>query len=243
MSNEPGSPTVEDKLAELEKLRADVEAERQAMVAQRAQTEELNNTMSSLAAAIAQQNAPAEPQYEDDPMPEDYDERTLQAAATMTKRALREYHNGIAPAIENLRSGQFESEWDRVRSQDPKNFDRMKNQMRKYFDDNPGAKQPGALANLFVQMRGTHFQKLQEMDAAERAAALNTPTPDPSPLSAPKAGKADNATTFNEDELRIIRGMQGAVHPEDYYLGRYGEKPNFPEGYLAGLGFEPKGAE
>lgn len=236
MSETPGDPTPQDtdieaRLKELESMKASVEAERNQLAADREQQRELNATMQNIANAL---NAP-EPE-EDEPLPENYDENTLRAAGQVAKKMLESYHKELSPYLQNLSSGAFEGEWERVKSSDPKNFSRMEKTMRDYFDKHPEAKLPGAVERLFVQMRGTHFKKLQEMDAADRQAELET-TPDPGTAPKPK-GNVEN-DTLNADELRVLRGMR-EVHPEDYFIGRYGRLPNFTEEYLAELGWKPK---
>lgn len=240
--DKPGNPTppevsVEDRMKELEALKASVEADRAELAEQRRTTEALNATMENIAQALQPRPEP-EP---DEPMPETYDENTLEAAGQIAKKMLRGYHQEISPVIESLAAGQFESEWERVKRTDPKNFGRMEKTMRQYFDKNPTAKQPGAVDRLFVQMRGTHYDKLREMDAAERQAGDETADLSSNLAPTPKGKASEEHDEFNEDELRVVRGMgPQAVHPEDYFLARYGRMPNFPDGYVEKLGAAPK---
>ncbi len=88
MPDEQGNPTPEEvmaeKMAELEKMKTDLTAERADMAAQRGQTDELNRTMAGLTDAIRTQN---QPEPEVDPALEgEYDE--------LDREERREYGDG-----------------------------------------------------------------------------------------------------------------------------------------------------
>jgi hypothetical protein len=245
MPDEQGNPTPEEvmaeKMAELDSIKADLTAQKADLAAQRGQSDELNRTMSGLTDAIRLQNQPAE--VIDPALEGEYDEATVRAAGALAKKQLEAYHNEIAPAIQDLRAGQFESEWQRVRTEDPKNFDRLNTTMRKHFDANPGLKQPGAVAQLFTQMKGHHYNKLQEMDRAERQKEIDNP--EPNMTTAPADRKSDKVDTLDENEWGLIKGMgrerDGSpnVEPEHYFLAKYGRFPNFEDKYLEGRGYKP----
>ena len=243
MSDQPGAPTepqeptqsdpVADKLAELDKMRDKLAAETEAAQQARRQTEELTQTVGALTEALQQQNQ--EPQ--DEPIDlEGVDERVLQAAQKISEVQLREYDRQVGAELNELRAGQFSQEWERVRATDEKNFDRMSKAMRDYFDKNPTMKRPGAVEELFIRMRGAHYTKLQEMDRAERA---NDPVPDPAPTASLSGGndKDDKLDTLNSEQEGVCRGL--GTHPTHYFMGKYGRKPNFAEGYVESLGFKP----
>ncbi len=231
---------MEQKMAELETMKADLTAQKAEIVAQRDQTTELNQTMAGLTEAIRGQNRPAP---EPDPDLEgEFDEPTVRAAAALSKKQLEAYHNEIAPAIQDLRAGQFENEWERARRDDPKNFGRLEQTMKKHFDSNPNLKQPGAVGQLFTQMKGHHYNKLQEMDRAERQKEIDNPEPNPTTDVVDK--KNTKADTLNEEEWKLSRGMgrerDGTpnVNPEHYFLSRYGRFPNFEDDYLESRGYK-----
>ena len=114
--------------------------------------------------------------------------------------------------------------------------------MRKHFDGNPGLKQPGAVAQLFVQMKGTHFAKLQEMDRAERTQELNNP--DPTPTSDPVKRTGDKVDNLTDEEWKFIKGLgrdgNGVpnVEPEHYFLSKFGRYPDFADDYIENRGYE-----
>ncbi len=245
MPDKPEDPTpeqlMEQKMAELETMKAELSAQKAEITAQRDQSTELNRTMAGLTDAIRQQNTP-EP-APDPALEGEFDEATVRAAAALSKKQLEAYHNEIAPAIQDLRAGQFESEWERARRDDPKNFGRLEQTMRKHFDSKPELKQPGAVGTLFTQMKGHHYNKLQEMDRAERQKEIDNPEPNPTtPVHDKKSTKVDE---LNEEEWKLIRGM-GREHdgtpnvsPEHYYLAKHGKWPNFGDQYLEAHGYEP----
>ncbi len=247
MPDTPGSPTPEEvmaeKMAEMDKMKADLAAERQQLAADRQNNDELNRTMAGLTDAMNNANRPAPP-----PEPElegEYDETTLRAAAQLTKRSLEAYHNEMAPRHAALEAGQFESEWRAAKTADPKNFGRMEQTMRKHFDSNPALKQPGAVDTLFVQMKGQHYDKLQEMDRADRQKEIENPEPNPTNYI-DKSNKSDSIDTLTDDEGGMIRGVNRGVEdedsrtqPEHYYLAKHGHYPNFEEGYLEKRGYKP----
>lgn len=245
MPDEQGNPTPEEvmaqKMAELDKIKTDLAAERADLAAQRDQSTELNRTMAGLTDALRQQNQPAP--VSDPDLEGEFDEATLRAAVALSKRQLEAYHNELSTEITDLRTGQFESEWQRARAEDPKNFGRLEQTMRKHFDSNPNLKRPGAVSALFIQMKGHHYNKLQEMDRAERQKEIDNPEPNPtSTFNAPEKTKID---TLDENEWGLIRGMgrerDGTpnVEPEHYFLAKYGRFPNFEDKYLETRGYKP----
>jgi len=240
MADQPGDPTtpddkpvdaVEAKLAEIEKVRASLEADRASLAEEKQQTANLNQTMSNLADTIQQQNTP-EPVEES--LPEDFDENTLRAAGIIAKRQLEAYHNELMPVLTDVQVGQFTSEWERVKASDPKNFARMETSMKDYFDKNPTQKVVGAVENLFVKMRGTHYTKLQEMDRAERQ---QDTTIDPNPTTMPRKGaKEADKDTLSDEQWGVVKGL--GVTPEHYYMGQHGRKPDFADGYIEDHGYK-----
>lgn len=244
MPDAQGNPTPEEvmaeKIAELEKMKTDLAAERADLVAQRDQNDELNRTMVGLTDAIRQQNQP-EPEI-DSALEGELDEATLRAGVALNKKQLEAYHSEISPELQELRAGQFESEWQRIRAEDPKNFGRLETTMRKHFDANPQLKRPGAAATLFTQMKGHHYNKLQEMDRAERQKEIDNP--EPNPTTAPADKKDTKVDTLDENEWNLIRKMgreqDGTpnVEPEHYFLSKYGRYPNFEDKYLEDRGYK-----
>ncbi len=229
-----------EKMAELEKMKADLATERADMVAQRGQNDELNRTMAGLTDVIRQQN---QPEPEVDPALEgEFDEASVRAAGAVSKKQLEAYHNEIAPAIQELRTGQFDSEWQRIKAEDPKNFGRLETTMKKHFDANPNLKQPGAVGQLFTQMKGHHYNKLQEMDRAERQ--KESDNPEPNMTTTPLDKKSDKVDTLDENEWNMIRKTgrdnEGTPHiePEHYFLSKYGRYPNFEDKYLEDRGYK-----
>lgn len=246
MPVEPGTLTPEEvmakKMAELDKMKADLTADRQRMEADRTNTSELNQTMASLTNVLNRANQPApEPEPE---LEGEYDEATLRAAATIAKKQLQAYHNEIAPRLDRNDAAQFESEWARAKADDPKNFGRMETVMRKHFDTNPELKQPGSVDTLFTQMKGMHYNKLQEMDRADRQKEVDTPDPAPtSDYSDANVKKGDD--TLSEDEWNFIRGLNRGItdsalqtHPEHYFLSKHGRYPEFEDNYIESRGYE-----
>lgn len=229
-----------EKMAELEKMKTDLATERADLVAQRGQNDELSRTMAGLTDAIQRQNQP-EP-VADPALEGEFDEATVRAAGALAKKQLEAYHNEIAPAIQDLRTGQFESEWQRAKAEDPKNFGRLETTMRKHFDAKPELKQPGAVATLFTQMKGHNYNKLQEMDRAERQKEIDNP--EPNMTTAPADKKSDKVDTLDENEWNLIRKMgrenDGTPHvePEHYFLSKYGRYPNFEDNYLEERGYK-----
>ena len=229
-----------EKMAELEKMKADLATERADMVAQRGQNDELNRTMAGLTDVIRQQN---QPEPEVDPALEgEFDEASVRAAGAVSKKQLEAYHNEIAPAIQELRTGQFDSEWQRIKNEDPKNLARLETTMKKHFDANPNLKQPGAVGQLFTQMKGHHYNKLQEMDRAERQKEIDNP--EPNMTTTPLDKKSDKVDTLDENEWNMIRKTgrdnEGTPHiePEHYFLSKYGRYPNFEDKYLEDRGYK-----
>ncbi len=242
MPDTPGSPTPEEvmaeKMAELDKMKTELVADRGRLEADRANTVELNSTITNLTTALQDANRPAP-----DPEPDlgEYDEATLKAAALLTKRQLEAYHNEIAPRLERNDAATFEAEWARAKAEDPKNFGRMEQTMRKHFDGNPGLKQPGAVAQLFVQMKGTHFDKLQEMDRADRQKEVDNPDPSPTSTPVTKTGETD---TLSPNEWSMLKGVNRGVsdpeaitHPDHYFMAKYHRKPNWDEDYTTSQGY------
>ncbi len=244
MSDTPGSPTPEEvmaeKMAELEKMKSDLTAERADVASQRGQNDELNRTMAGLTDAIQRQNQP-EPTPDPD-LEGEFDEPTVRAAGALAKKQLEAYHAEIAPAIQSIAAGQFDSEWQRIKAEDPKNFGRLETTMKKHFDAQPNLKQPGAVAALFTQMKGHHYNKLQEMDRAERQKEIDNPEPNmTTTLADTKSTKVD---TLDENEWNMIRKTgrdnDGVPHiePEHYFLSKYGRYPNFEDKYLEERGYK-----
>lgn len=229
-----------EKMAELEKMKTDLTAERADLAAQRGQNDELTRTMAGLTDAIRVQNQP-EP-VTDPALEGEYDEATVRAAGALAKKQLEAYHNEIAPEIQDLRAGQFESEWLQVKAADPKNFARLETTMRKHFDANPDLKRPGAASTLFTQMKGHHYNKLQEMDRAERQKEIDNP--EPNSTTDPVDKKVTKTDTLTEHEWDLIRKMgreqDGTpnVEPDHYFLSKYGRYPNFEDKYLEDRGYK-----
>ncbi len=238
MPDAQGNPTPEEvmaeKQAELKKMQEDLTARETAFAVRSSQNDELTQTMAGLTVAIQQQN---QPEPEVDPALEgEYDEASVRASAVIAKKQLEAYHNEIAPELQELRAGQFDSEWARVEAQDPKNFGRLRATMEKHFAANPGLKRAGAVGTLFTQLKGHHYNKLQDMDRAERQKEIDNPEPNPTTQLIDK--KSDKVDSLSADEWNMIgktgRDNEGNPHiePDHYFLSRYGRYPNFPDGYL-----------
>ena len=240
MADKPGDPTapsdsVEDpvaqKMAEIEKMRESLAADRDALAADRAQTTELNRTMGELAVSIRQQNEPEPEPLE--PMPEEYDENTLRAAGMIAKRQLEAYHKELEPVLTSVQTGQFNSEWERVKAGDKKNFERMEKTMRTHFDNSPHLKVPGAVEELFVQMRGFHYAKLQELDRADRQGDTIV---EPNPTTVTRRKDQPEKDTLTDAQWGAVKGL--GVDPEHYYMAKHQRKPDFADGYLEDHGFK-----
>ncbi len=244
MPDAQGNPTPEEvmaeKQAELKKMQDDLAARENAFAARATQNDELTATMAGLTDAIKLQN---QPEPEVDPALEgEYDEASVRASAAIAKKQLEAYHSEIGPELQDLRAGQFESEWQRLKAEDPKNFGRLETAMRKHFDGNPSLKRPGAAAQLFVQMKGHHYNKLQEMDRADRQKEVDNP--EPNMTTTPVDKKDAKVDTLDENEWNLIRKMgreqDGTpnVEPEHYFLAKHGRYPNFSEKYLEDRGYK-----
>ncbi len=242
MPDTPGNPTPEEvmaeKMAELSKMKTDLEEQGRQLSADRSNQDELNSTISSLTSALQDANRPAP---EPEPDLGEFDENTLKAAAVLTKRQLEAYHAELAPRLERNDAATFESEWARAKTEDPKNFGRMEQTMRQHFDANPTLKQPGAVADLFVKMKGTHFNKLQEMDRADRQKEIDSP--DPTPTNDPVNTNKKGTDILSAEEWKFIKGLgrdgngDPNVEPEHYYLSKHGRYPDFSENYIEERGY------
>ena len=244
MPDNNGNPTPEElmaeKQAELKKMQEDLTARENAFATRTSQNDELTATMAGLTEAIQRQHQP-EPVV-DPALEGEYDEASVRASAAVSKKQLEAYHNEIAPELQDLRAGQFESEWQRAKDEDPKNFGRLETAMKKHFDAHPELKRPGAAATLFTQMKGHHYNKLQEMDRAERQKEIDNP--EPNMTTEPADKKNTKVDTLDENEWNLVRKMgreqDGTpnVEPEHYFLAKYGRYPNFEDKYLEDRGYK-----
>ncbi len=139
------------------------------------------------------------------------------------KEGLNAYHQQLSPQIQGIQQGLLEVEYERTRQEDPKNFDRLQKQLdnalRQYQTYSPGL-----VRNLFYQLRGREFKKLQEMD---RADTPSEPVADPSPAVGSKKSKGTEYDELNAEEVHVARGL--GISPETYFKRRYGRDMKTPE--------------
>jgi hypothetical protein len=226
---EPQASDADRLLAELSELKTTLAAEREASQGLRE---------SFVQAFQATQRAPAPatppPEPEDVPTPEEFEEdhanATARLAATMIKRGLSEYHQTTSGETAALRDAVLTMEWDRVRQEDPKNFDRLSKHVNQALQQ-PGARRPGAIRDIFYRLRGQYMPQLQEMDRKER---LAEPVPEPNAPTGTPPEPAKKFDTLNAEEILVIKGMRSK--PSEYFYNKHGKAPEFEEGYLRSLG-------
>jgi hypothetical protein len=226
----PGK-SAEDLLAELATVRGDLTRERESLRAEREAVGQLRDAVVGMAGQYSQPQAQPEP---DEPLPGDdeFDNdrvgSTARVSAAVVKRALTSYDGSIRGEIQELRAAQLDTEWERVKTEDPKNFARLERGMREFFNRNEYS--PGMVKNVFYRMRGEYMPKLLELDRAERERE-----PVATPNSAAPARKS-TATfdTLDPHEIATIRGLN--VTPESYFGLKHERQPKFEKGYLASVG-------
>lgn len=227
----PAAPSVEDRMAALEKMRGDLEAERSALTAERTGMQTLATTLAEIVAQTRPAQVEPEPEL---PTEEEWEQNRQSAVAKLTQAQLREglraYDSVRGAEIDEVKSALVDVEWERVRQEDPKNFGRLEATMRAYFTKHPAEKRPGAVKEAFTRLRGIHYTKLQEMDRAERQ---SEPVIDPAPGGQPPR-KGKEADTFSAHEVKAIRGL--GADPRHYFLAKHGREPNFGKDYLSSVG-------
>lgn len=236
-TGQPGagnSPTADDLLKELTELKSSLAEERSA----RTQLQEFTQQVVGALSQPRQPEARQEPEADDIPDDDDFDNdrvgSTARVAATMLKRGLSEYDQGLRRELAELRSATASTEFESVRQEDPKNFARLEKMLRSHFQKHPDALRPGAVRQAFYQLRGQYSPQLQEMDRKEAERRAAEPVADPAPASGPSS-KKEVFDELNSEELEVIRGLRG--DPKTYFTMRHGRQPKFEKGYLAGLGF------
>lgn len=227
--DQPAQPTADELLKELADVKKDLAATNQASAALReAFVEAVQTTQRHQSAEPAPADEP-----DDIPTPEDFDEDHAQAtarlAATMIKRGLSEYHQTQSAENASLRDAVLSMEWEKVRAEDPKNFDRLSKHINQALNRSE-MRRPGAVRQLFYSLRGQYMPQLQEMDRKEK---LAEPVPNPNPPVG-EPPKEPEKTTLTAGEIEIIRGLR--QNPNDYYRMKYGKDPDFADGYLTSVG-------
>ena len=233
---EPGTetpaPSVEERMAALERMRTDIETERTSLSRER---EGMQTLATTLAEIVAQNRpAPAPEPGPDLPTDEEWEQDRPSAVAKLAqaqfREGLRAYDSVRGAEIAEVKSALVEVEWERVRAEDPKNFGRLEATMKSYFAKHPDEKRPGAVREAFTRLRGIHYGKLQEMDRAERQTdQVVDPAPGGQP---PRKGKEVDA--FSPHEVKAIRGL--GADPRHYFLAKHGREPEFAKGYLDSVG-------
>jgi len=224
--------TADELLQELTEVKATLSAEREASEGVRQSfVQAINAASNAPAAPLA--SAP-EPEPEDIPTSEDFDEdhanATARLSATMIKRGLSEYDHAKSAENAELRDAVLTMEWDRVRTEDPKNFDRLSKHINAAMQK-PGARRPGAIRTLFYQLRGQYMPQLQEMDRQDKS---REPVVDPNPPVGDDSKAKPVDDVLNAEEILVIKGMgQDATQ---YFRTRYSKDPKFADGYLRSLG-------
>ena len=228
----PAAPSAEDRLAALEKMQTEIAAERSAISREREGMQSLTTTLAEL---ISQTRpAPAPAPAPDIPSDEDFETDRVGSTARLSQAQVRaglEAYDSVRGAeIAELKSALVDVEWERVRTEDPKNFGRLEATMKAYFQKNPAEKRPGAVREAFVRLRGIHYGKLQEMDRAERQTETIV---DPAPGGQPTR-KGKETDVFTPAEVKTIRGLR--ADPRHYFLAQQGREPEFAKGYLESVG-------
>lgn len=228
----PAAPSVEERMAALEKASNDLAAERTAITREREGMQSLATTLAELVAQT--RPAPAPEPVPDIPSDDDFEADRVGATARLTQAQIREglraYDSVRGAEIAELKGALVDVEWERVRGEDPKNFGRLEATMRAYFQKHPDEKKPGAVREAFVRLRGIHYNKLQEMDRAERQTDVVV---DPAPGGQPPR-KAKETDAFSANEVKAIRGL--GADPRYYFLAKHGREPEFAKGYLDSVG-------
>lgn len=225
--------TADDVMRELTQTRSELQQERQALKAER---EAVAGLRDSLVRSVQSQPRPAPAPEPDEPLPadEEFDNdrlgATARVSAAVVKRALSSYDGAIRGEIQELRRAQLDTEWERVRAEDPKNFQRLEKGMRQYLESNEYS--PGLVRNLFYRMRGEHMPRLLEMDRADRE---KEPTTKPNSPSGPRRDTT-SYDTLTAEEVKTIRGLN--ITPESYIGLKHSKVAKFEKGYLSSLGFE-----
>ena len=228
----PAAPSVEERMAALEKMRTDIEAERTSLSNERAGMQTLATTLAEIVAQTRPAQAP-EPGPDlptDDEWEADRPSATAKLTQAQIREGLRAYDSVRGAEIAEVKSALVEVEWERVRAEDSKNFGRLEATMKAYFTKHPEEKRPGAVREAFVRLRGIHYAKLQEMDRAERQTDTVV---DPAP-GGQTTRKGKEADAFSRDEVKAIRGL--GADPRHYFLAKHGREPEFAKGYLVSVG-------
>lgn len=226
----PGGKSPEELLAELATVRADLARQSESL---RAEREAVGQLREAVIAGVRQpvQRAPEPPP--DLPGDEDFDNdrvgSTARVAAEVVRRALSGYDESNRAEIQQLRAAQLDTEWERTRAEDPKNFARLERGMREFLAKNDY--NPGMVKNLFYRMRGEYMPKLLEMDRADKE---REPVATPNSTATPR--KTEMFDTLDSHEIAAIRGLN--VTPESYFGLKHERQPKFEKGYLASVGLQ-----
>lgn len=230
--SETPTRSADDVARELAETREALARERAALQAER---EAVAGLRDSLVAAVRPQVQPApEP---DEPLPgdDDFDKdrlgSTARVSAAVVKRALTSYDGAIRGELAELRRAQLDTEWERVKAEDPKNFTRLEKGMRQYLEQNDYT--PGLVRNLFYRMRGEYMPRLMEMDRADRE---KEPTPKPNAPAGPRRSTTENHDVLSADEIKTIRGL--GITPSSYFGLKHQREAKFEKGYLTSIGFQ-----
>ena len=237
MSNEPGtSPNsteegpevkVEEKMAELETMKAELTAELDRAKSEREGLANLNETLRTL-------TTPQPAQAEPEPLPtaEEFEADSATASARVagrvTTEALRSYHSAIAPELQELKQGLRRIELDAVKTSDPKNFKRLEKEITEVLDKYPNYSS-GLAERVFYQVRGRKYNELREMDRTE---SLSEPVPPTnSSIGDKRSSKSEEYDSL--DEVVLVHGIQKnpadvarrlGVKQEDYFKHKHGRE-------------------
>lgn len=237
MSEEPGNPKdstgevqkdeVKERMAELDKMKADLGAE---LDKAKANNEGLANLNATLQTLTKPQPAP-QPEPEPLPSDEEFEADRAGSAARVSQRVMNEglksYHEAIAPELQELKQGLRRVEMDRIKTEDPKNFKRLEKDMNDVLDKYNYSS--GLAERVFYQIRGRKFNELREMDRTE---SMQEPVPDTnSSIGSKRGGKKEEYDSL--DETVMVHGVQKnpahtaralGVKQEDYFKLKYGRE-------------------
>lgn len=237
MSEEPGSPTLEEREAELAQKEKEINDQLAELRQDREDRDKLNTTLDTIAERLSPQQAPR-PEPEPLPTEEDFEDSRVASSARVAGRVMREgltqYHNVVGSEIEHLKEGQKEWELEKLQREDPISYELVEKDMRE--ESKKYNYSPGLMRRIFNLKRGERMDEIQKVknDRAAANLALSEPIAEPNMMGGSKHSKEPKYDMLTQNQIGAIRGL--GVNPKEYFLAKTGRAPEFEEGYLKSLG-------
>jgi uncharacterized coiled-coil protein SlyX len=218
---EEEGPTVDERLAELEEMKSNLEAQQAQVAQQRSEVEALSQTMGSLVENL-RQPAPQPPA----PEPEiDYND-PAQVSAAQVRAGLTSYHqsaiNPLSQDVQTLKSVAMSQELREIKDEDPVAFKALEGQLGAALQKVNYS--PGVVRNVFDLLYGKNRKALRELETTQSSKA--------DPIAEPGGGpiKKKESTSYDELDAREEKFCrQTGVDRREYFINKYDREPKFKE--------------